>query len=569
MNNGMEWLWSLTACPRKRRQSFHKVYKVVVVVVVVVLLLLLLFDLTLLNDTCQFLHLISIDRTGGGFNFGSQVIITSPRKMSYRLYSSKVCPSSSIQKKSSKYKYFKATISNPKIFEDNNIKVTKYFKNPNLTSTKTIVNSTIQTAGLSIFFKQITNRKFFLKPTYHAIVRSDIALCALASDTFQVTVLMSQPETLYSLVSITTKKIFNSSTLIDLNAKLSALESITKLNVVSSDNQKCLTLVSLTDGIDDFSSQNPSTYAIYKSLKNASLNAQPNILTNTTPKKYLKFLNREKLFVERKKNLANSDNGSQNIVFNNLPLFVPASCLLPRTSSLSVVNTVVRLLCEKRTHCVSSKCGDEEEHATDAFKILDIGTGVGTLLLSSVNEFHRLSVLDTFGQQVEGAAEGSSMAAINRNYRLYGVGLDIDTNALHAAKENAKNNKLDSCLSWLHADFNLLHLIDDKDFRSKYFDVIFSNPPYLSEQSVKSRITNESSLSLLAGSTGLECYEAISKSLLQCKDVFSYDSFLVFQLPGGKSFEHVANRIIPLGLKMIDVVQDERGINRCLILKRA
>lgn len=91
--------------------------------------------------------------------------------------------------------------------------------------------------------------------------------------------------------------------------------------------------------------------------------------------------------------------------------------------------------------------------------------------------------------------------------------VDISTKALKVAKKNAKN--LNTKINFLQG--NLLEPL------SKKYDVIISNPPYISydEEIMDIVKKNEPSLALFANNNGLECYEKMLKSIsLYLKDKY-------------------------------------------------
>lgn len=118
--------------------------------------------------------------------------------------------------------------------------------------------------------------------------------------------------------------------------------------------------------------------------------------------------------------------------FMDLELVVNKNVLIPRPET------------EELVQWVSDNHGDRNT----AFKILDIGTGSGSIAVALAKNFAKAQVF----------------------------ALDISEEALEVAKENAKLNEVD--ITFLKA--NIL----DFDFKQK-FDLIVSNPPYVREQEKK------------------------------------------------------------------------------------
>lgn len=113
--------------------------------------------------------------------------------------------------------------------------------------------------------------------------------------------------------------------------------------------------------------------------------------------------------------------------------------------------------------------------------ILDMGTGTGCILITLLTEFPKAK----------------------------GVGLDISSAALKIAKENAKNHNLDDRIEFIQGDW-------DTDFKKK-FDLIISNPPYISNQSIENlpaEVKNHDPiLALDGGKDGLDAYKKIFSRL--------------------------------------------------------
>ncbi len=113
-------------------------------------------------------------------------------------------------------------------------------------------------------------------------------------------------------------------------------------------------------------------------------------------------------------------------------------------------------------------------------KILDIGTGSGCLAISLAKEFINSEV----------------------------TAIDISQKALNVAKKNISNNNLFNRIN--------LKLSDFKDINDK-FDIVVSNPPYLSEkeyQNLKQGVKKyEPKIALLGGKDGLKFYRKLAKDV--------------------------------------------------------
>ncbi len=116
-----------------------------------------------------------------------------------------------------------------------------------------------------------------------------------------------------------------------------------------------------------------------------------------------------------------------------------------------------------------------------ALRILDLGTGSGCILISLLHEYPNAT----------------------------GIGVDLADGALETAKINAENNNCESraefvCGSWF-------------DYISGEFDLIVSNPPYISNQIIstlaKEVRNHDPILSLDGGDDGLNPYKIIFPQL--------------------------------------------------------
>ncbi len=115
-----------------------------------------------------------------------------------------------------------------------------------------------------------------------------------------------------------------------------------------------------------------------------------------------------------------------------------------------------------------------------SINILELGTGSGCLLLTLLAEFPNAK----------------------------GLATDVSKQALKCAEKNAEKLSLTSRISFFEDD-----LLDSKI--SKKFDIIISNPPYISTSKIKNLDKNvkkfDPILALDGGKTGLKFYKEIAK----------------------------------------------------------
>ena len=127
----------------------------------------------------------------------------------------------------------------------------------------------------------------------------------------------------------------------------------------------------------------------------------------------------------------------------------------------------------------------------DSFKVVDLGTGSGCIAITLKKKL---------GDKVDVSA------------------VDISLDALKVAEENAKDN--DVQISFFHGD--MLEPLSEK------YDLIISNPPYISkdEEIMKIVRDNEPSIALYAEDNGFANYEKIlsnAKNYLNKKNIIAFE----------------------------------------------
>lgn len=165
---------------------------------------------------------------------------------------------------------------------------------------------------------------------------------------------------------------------------------------------------------------------------------------------------------------------------------------------------------------------------TPQLNILDVGTGCGNIAI----------VIKKF----------------LKNSTVFAV--DISKKALEIAKENIKK-------------FNVEIFVINIDFfnfyTKKYFDIILSNPPYISENELpylQPEIKFEPPVALIGGKKG---QEFIIKLIEKSKDILKPDGYLIFEIGYNQIYEILKHTD---GYKVINIVKDYQKIPRIIILKK-
>jgi release factor glutamine methyltransferase len=166
-------------------------------------------------------------------------------------------------------------------------------------------------------------------------------------------------------------------------------------------------------------------------------------------------------------------------------------------------------------------------------KILDLGTGSGCIAVSIAKLLPRALIWAT----------------------------DISLPALQLAKKNANLHKVQ--IEFLHSDiFSALKKEQDK------FDLIISNPPYISSEEfcgLAKEISFEPVLALEAGPDGLDFYRRI---IIQAADYLKEDGFLTLEMGLGQrsAIENILKKYKKF--KVIEIIKDYNNIERVLIAKK-
>jgi release factor glutamine methyltransferase len=205
--------------------------------------------------------------------------------------------------------------------------------------------------------------------------------------------------------------------------------------------------------------------------------------------------------------------------FMGLPFSVDARVLIPRPETETLVEEALR--------CCKSLCTDGSTLA-----VLDIGTGSGCIAVSVAKLF-----------------TGSSVDAI-----------DISTDALAVARMNAERNGVD-------VNFAAADILSDAQLPfSRTYDVILSNPPYISSAvyaTLEPEIRNfEPSVAETDGADGLSFYRRLAvrtRTMLNPHGVLAVEHAFDQQ-------DDVMALFTAAGWRSVVPVSDTSGNPRCVIV---
>ncbi len=212
--------------------------------------------------------------------------------------------------------------------------------------------------------------------------------------------------------------------------------------------------------------------------------------------------------------------------FYGYPFKTDKRALIPRADTEILIEQVKTLMKDKN---------DNKENIS----ILDIGTGSGAISIVLAKELKNSKVL----------------------------GLDISQDAIDLANENKKLNKVESNVSFLLS--NLFETLKEtKSMEEKKFDVIISNPPYISKDEYEKLMPEvkkyEPKNALTDLADGLSFYEKISKEAGKYLDENGY---LVYEI-GYNQAKEVSKILKENKFSLVSVVKDYGRNDRVIIAKK-
>ena len=163
-------------------------------------------------------------------------------------------------------------------------------------------------------------------------------------------------------------------------------------------------------------------------------------------------------------------------------------------------------------------------------KICDLGTGSGCLAITLAKIYNKSKI----------------------------TAIDISDVAIEVAKKNAKKHKVGKKINFINCDWI---------FINRHYDLVVSNPPYLSNKQYEDCELNiknfEPKLALVGGSDGLESYRQIAEKA--CSILHNH-SYLFIEI-GFLQTNDIRKIFAKKNLKIIKIVKDYQQIDRVLVLK--
>ncbi|MCF7886196.1 MAG: peptide chain release factor N(5)-glutamine methyltransferase [Candidatus Marinimicrobia bacterium] len=200
--------------------------------------------------------------------------------------------------------------------------------------------------------------------------------------------------------------------------------------------------------------------------------------------------------------------------FYGLRFNVDPSVLIPRPETELIVENLVKELSDNKD-----------------LKILDIGTGSGNIIITLMHELGNAT----------------------------GVGIDISQDALKRAKQNSRMHQVQDRI-----DFKAMDILND--YPDEKFDIIVSNPPYISEEKYEELPPHikdhEPEYALKPESDPLIYYKRINEIASQ---ILKDEAMLALEI-GGTYQEKAVKNIFENKFSTIEIIKDYLGQSRGLLI---
>jgi release factor glutamine methyltransferase len=203
--------------------------------------------------------------------------------------------------------------------------------------------------------------------------------------------------------------------------------------------------------------------------------------------------------------------------FWGLDFMLAPETLVPRPDTETLVEAVLRRI--------------DSPHAEWEGEICDLGTGSGAILIALLSELPLAR----------------------------GVGVDLSAEAIAMARANGERHGMAERITWLAGDY-----AERPDER---FDVVVSNPPYISEADISTLALevreHDPHLALSGGDDGLEAYRVLAARM---PHLIHPGGIAALELGLGQA-DQVTALTMEYGLERIEVAPDMSGIPRVLVVR--
>jgi release factor glutamine methyltransferase len=204
----------------------------------------------------------------------------------------------------------------------------------------------------------------------------------------------------------------------------------------------------------------------------------------------------------------------ENVEFYGLNFKVNPYVLIPRPETELLIEKILESL-----------------NKNDVLKILDIGTGSGNIAISLAKHLPNAQLM----------------------------AIDISEDAINVAKKNSELNNINGQINFYKQDF-----LNDNQLKYNNFDLIVSNPPYVSRDDymgLNPELKNyEPRIALTDENDGLNFYRLISK---KARNMLKTGGQIFYEVGLGQS-ELVKNLLIENNFKEIHIFKDYSNIDRII-----
>ncbi|MHB8905304.1 MAG: peptide chain release factor N(5)-glutamine methyltransferase [Melioribacteraceae bacterium] len=201
------------------------------------------------------------------------------------------------------------------------------------------------------------------------------------------------------------------------------------------------------------------------------------------------------------------------VEFFGLQFKVTHDVLIPRSETEILVEEVINFAKDK-----------------SGLKILDIGTGSGNIPIALAKNLTNAEI----------------------------ISVDVSTKAIEVAKENALLNSVESKVEFILSDINHFKI------ETGLFDIVISNPPYVSAEEYpslqKEIVEYEPSIALTDSNDGLDFYRTIAE---KSKSFLKKEGKIFFEI-GKEQFDDVEKILLKNNFLNIKITKDYQQIERVI-----